>query len=161
VFTGYLPLYFTDVAGATPAQASLLLSVLMLSSLAADVALIPLLERLPGRTVVRASAALSVVFYAAWLLVPWMAAKILLMILVRLSTMGWYQVLSGELYASARGRSGTVSAISSLTSLLGGGMAWLVGWIASQAGLPAAMWLLLIGPLSLAVLTPRDEKIRS
>jgi FSR family fosmidomycin resistance protein-like MFS transporter len=87
-----------------------------------------------------------------------MGAKILLMVLVRLSTMGWYQVLSGELYASARGRSGTVSAISSLTGLLGGGMAWLVGWIATQTGLPAAMWLLLLGPISLALLTPRVEQ---
>jgi hypothetical protein len=51
-------------------------------------------------------------------------------------------------------------AINSLSGLLGGGLVWLVGWIAELAGLPAAMWLLLLGPISLALFTPRDGKIR-
>jgi hypothetical protein len=34
-------------------------------------------------------------------------------------------------------------------------LAWLVGWVAGQAGLPAAMWLLLFGPVSLALFIPR------
>jgi len=160
VFIGYAPLFLTDVVGVTPIQASLLLSVLMLTSLAADVALLPILERFPGRTVVRASAAITAVIYVTWLLVPWPFAKITLMILLRFSTLGWYQVLQGEAYASAPGRSGTVMAIGSVIGLLGGGMAWLVGWVASQAGLPAAMWLLLFGPVSLVLFVPRSQLAR-
>ena len=158
IFAGYMPLYFTDVVGASPAQAGLLLTLLMLTGLASDLALIPLLERVPGRTLVRASAALSIFIYAAWLAVPWPAAKIALLVLVSLSTLGWYPVLQGEAYASAPGQSGAVSAVSSMAGILKGGLVWLIGFAASQVGLPAAMWLLLLGPVSLALFMPRSDK---
>jgi hypothetical protein len=133
------------------------LTLLMLTGLVCDVALIPLLERVPGRTLVRTSAALSIFIFAAWLVVPWTAAKIVLLVLVRASTIGWYPVLQGEAYASAPGQSGTVSAIGSTASALEGGLIWLIGLVASQAGLPAAMWLLLLGPVSLALWVPRER----
>jgi FSR family fosmidomycin resistance protein-like MFS transporter len=155
VLAGYAPLYFTDVIGASPTQASLLLTVLMISSLVSDALLIPVLERFPGRLVVRASAAVTFVLYAALLVAPWPAVKIGLMVLVRFSTFGWYSVLQGEAYAALPGKSGTVMAVSSVVGLLGGLIAWLVGWVASLSGLPAAMWLLLAGPLSLALFVPR------
>jgi len=157
IYTGYVPLYYLDVVGATPAQASLLLSILMLAGLAADLILIPLLERLPGRLVVRASAALALLAYPAWLLAPWPAVKVALMIATRLSTLGWYQVLQGEAYAAAPGRSGTVMALNSLSGLLVGAFAWLVGWTANRVGLSIAMWLLLLGPLSLVLFVPPGE----
>jgi len=151
VLAGYLPLYFTDVAGLPLAQTSLLLSALMLAGLAADAALIPVLERFNGRKVVRVSAGVVALLYAAWLLAPWLWAKIGLIILVKLCTLGWYQVLQGEAFATIPGRSGTVMALNSVFGLAAGAIAWLVGWLAAQAGLPAAMWLLLLGPVSLAV----------
>ncbi|MBN2147462.1 MAG: MFS transporter [Anaerolineales bacterium] len=161
VLTGYLPLYFTDVAGLSIAQSSLLLSVLMLAGLAADTALIPILERFSGRRVVRHSAALVAVLYAAWLLAPWLWAKIGLIVLIKLSTLGWYQVLQGEAFAELRGRSGTVMALNSVFGLTAGGIAWLIGWIAAQAGLPAAMWVLLLGPLSLALFVPTKRQVEA
>lgn len=154
IFAGYTALYFTDVAGATPAQAASFLTVLMLAGLVADLILIPLLERVPGRSLVRASAALAILVYSAWLLVPWLAAKVILLVLIRFTTIGWYAVLQGEAYASAPGRSGAVMAITSLAGIVSGGLAWLVGWLAGAAGLPAAMWLLLLGPLSLFLFVP-------
>ena len=158
VFTGYAALYLTDVAGFSPAQASLAIGALMLASLASDLVLIPLLERVPGRTVVRLSATASIFIYAAWLLAPWLLAKLVLLVAVRFSTIGWYQVLQGEAYAAAPGRSGTVMALTSAAGILGGGLTWLVGWTAGQAGLPVAMGLLLLGPLSLALFVPRTQK---
>jgi hypothetical protein len=155
VFSGFVALYFADVIGLNPAQVGLLLAGLMLSSLLADLALIPLLERFPGRAVVRASAALSVFIYLAWLLAPWPLAKILLVIAIRFSTLGWYQVLLGEAYGALPGQSGAVMALNSLAGLLGGALTYTVGWLAEQAGLPAAMWVLLLGPLSLALFVPR------
>jgi MFS transporter, FSR family, fosmidomycin resistance protein len=155
VFTGYAALYLADVAGFTPTQTGLAIGALMLASLASDLALIPLLERVPGRTVVRVSASASIFIYTAWLLVPWPLAKLALLAAVRFSTIGWYQVLQGEAYAADPGRSGTVMALTSAAGLLGGGLVWLVGWTASQAGLPAAMGLLLLGPLSLVLFVPK------
>jgi len=158
VFTGYVALYFTDVVGMKAAQASLLLSVLMVSGLTADLVLIPLLERIPGRNVVRISAILAVIVYPAWLLIPWIPAKIILLVLIRFTTIGWYQVLQGEAYAAMPGKSGTVMAVSSLGGIAGGALIWLIGWVAGQAGLNAAMWLLLLGPLNLILFVPGVEQ---
>ena len=65
IFIGYAPLYLTDVVGATPAQASLLFTLMMLATLASDVLLIPLLEKVPGRLVVRVSAWISAAIYVS------------------------------------------------------------------------------------------------
>ena len=159
VLTGYLALYFTDVIGFTVAQASLMLSVLMLAGLLSNIALIPLLERYPGRNLVRVSAALAGILYATWLLVPWLWAKISLIILIKLVTLGWYEVLQGEAFAAEPGRSGTVMAINSVIGVLGGGISFFVGWVAAQAGLPAAMWILLLGPVSLVLFVPRHKPL--
>ena len=156
VFTGYSVLYFADVVGFNPAQTSLLLALMMATSLVADLLLIPLLERIPGRSLVRAAAGVATVLYPIWLLVPWLAVKIGLLVLLRLATMGWYQVLQGEAFASEPDRSGTVMAIGSVGSLLGGGLIWMVGWLAGLAGLPIAMWLLLVGPVGLWLFVPKS-----
>jgi FSR family fosmidomycin resistance protein-like MFS transporter len=155
VLTGYLPLYFTDVTGMTITQASLMMSVLMLVGLISNIALIPMLERFPGRKLVRISAAVSGILYAAWLLAPWLWAKIGLIILIKLVSLGWYEVLQGEAFATIPGRSGTVMASNSIMGLLGGGISFFIGWVAAQAGLPSAMWLLLAGPVCLILFVPR------
>jgi FSR family fosmidomycin resistance protein-like MFS transporter len=160
VFTSYAALYLSDVAGLNAAQTGLALTLLMLASLAADLLLIPLLERYSGRLVVRASAFLAIPIFCGFLLAPWPLVKILLMIGVRLSTIGWYQVLKGEAYASLPERSGSVSAISSLGGLVGGALTWFIGWVAYQAGLPAAMWLMLAAPISLLLFTPKPAAIQ-
>lgn len=157
VLTGYLPLYFTDVTGFSMAQASLMVSVLMLAGLISNIVLIPILERFPGRKLVRISAGVTGLLYAMWLLAPWLWAKIGLIIVIKLVTLGWYEVLQGEAFATVPGRSGTVMAINSVIGLLGGGISFFVGWVAAQAGLPAAMWILLAGPISLVLFVPRHE----
>ena len=155
VLTGYLPLYFTDVTGMSIAQASLMMSILMLVGLISNIVLIPTLDRFPGRNVVRISAAVSGLLYAAWLLVPWLWVKIGLIILIKLVTLGWYEVLQGEAFATIPGQSGTVMATNSIMGLLGGGISFFIGWLAAQAGLPAAMWLLLAGPVCLVIFVPK------
>jgi MFS transporter, FSR family, fosmidomycin resistance protein len=159
VLTGYLPLYFTDVTGMSVAKASLMMSVLMLVGLISNILLIPLLERVPGRKLVRVSAGLAGSLYMAWLLVPWFWAKIGLIILIKLVTLGWYEVLQGEAFATIPGKSGTVMAINSMIGLLGGAIAFLIGLVAAQAGLPAAMWILLLGPIALVLFVPRHAPV--
>ena len=155
VLTGYLLLYFTDVAGFSVAQAGLMVSVLMLAGLVSNIVLIPILERFPGRKLVRISAGVTGTLYAAWLLAPWLWMKISLIILIKLVTLGWYEVLQGEAFATVPGRSGTVMAINSVIGVLGGVISFFIGWVAAQAGLPAAMWILLVGPISLVLFVPR------
>jgi len=157
IFTGYSALYFADVVGLNESQTGLVLSLLMLASLAGDLVLLPLLDRIPGRTLVRVLARCALVLYPAFLLVPWPWAKIVLACLLRFSTLGWYPIMEGEAYAAAPGRSGTVSAIGSLSGLLVGGMTAGIGWVAEQAGLSLAMWLLLLGPLALVLGVPKAQ----
>ena len=156
VFVGYVALYFTDVVGASPAMASIALGALMVAGLAADALLIPLLERFPGRTIVRASAAAAALLYAAVLLIPWTVAKYALLVAVGVARLGWYSVLKGEAYATDPGHSGAVSALTSLAGLFGGALAWLVGWTAGSVGLPIALSFLLAGPLALIFIVPKN-----
>jgi FSR family fosmidomycin resistance protein-like MFS transporter len=158
VFTGYLPLYLTDLAGLSNAETGLTFGAFMVAGLVGDAASIPLLERYSGRSVVRALAAFSSLGYVVWLVLPWSPLKLVLLMVLRFSTLGWYPVLQGEAYAVAPGKSGSVLALGTAGGVIGSGLAWLVGWIASQAGLPAAMWLLLLGPISLALFVPKREK---
>jgi hypothetical protein len=154
IFVSYLLLYLTDAGHLTPAQASLALSGYMLGSLIADLALIPLLERFSGRIIVRASAICVAGLYIAFLLAPGSIQKVGLLMLLAVCHLGWYAVLSGERYAAVPGRSGTVKALDALGNLFEGGALWLVGSVASAAGLSIAMWLLLFGPLSLILFVP-------
>jgi FSR family fosmidomycin resistance protein-like MFS transporter len=157
IFTGYAPLYFTDAVGVTPVQASLILTLLLGLGLASDLALIPLLERVSGRKMVRLSAGLTLLVYPAFLLAPWLPVKLALLALIPFTTMGWYQVLQGETFAAVPGRSGTVMALTSIAGLVTGFLAWVIGAFANAFGLPAAMWLLLLGPVVVALWTPKDK----
>jgi FSR family fosmidomycin resistance protein-like MFS transporter len=157
IYLSYLGLYLADVVGLAQAQVGLALGGLMLAGLLADLWLVRLLDRHAGMKVVRASALVACLVYPAMLLAPWVAIKIALALGVRFTTLGWYQVLQAEAFDSLPGRSGTVTAINSLASLLGNSLAWLVGLTAAMASLPAAMWLLLAGPLALVLFAPGPE----
>ena len=161
VYTSYLALYLADVVGLSKAQVGLALGGLMVVSLAADLLLIPLLERVNGLKLVRAAAVLACLVYPAMLLAPWPGVKVALALLVRCTTLGWYPVLQGQAYASLPGRSGTLMAIHAVISVLSMSLIWLVGWTANQAGLPAAMWLLMLGPVALVGFVPKASRIGS
>jgi len=160
-FISYVPLYFTDVLVISPVQASLALTGIMLASLCADLIVIPLLENIPGLRLVRASAVVNGVVFTAALLAPWLWVKLLLLILVGITTLGWYPVLQGEAYATIPERTGTVMAVNSLTGLISGGIAWFIGWLAEQIGLNNTMWFLLLSPISLVLLIRPQKEITS
>jgi len=69
----------------------------------------------------------------------------------------WYPVLQGQAYASLPGRPATVAALTSFIGSLGGLMAVAVGVAAGRAGLIGGMMLLALGPLVLALFTPRSS----
>jgi FSR family fosmidomycin resistance protein-like MFS transporter len=159
VFTGYAALYFADVVGFDETQVALMVTVMMAATLVGNLALVPVLEKTPPRRLVRVSAIVTAVIYILWLVLPFLWAKVGLAVLLRLTTQGWYETLQGEAYASMPGRSGTVMALNSITGLVGAGLVWFVGWFAAQAGLPAAMWLLLAAPVALILFVPTSDSL--
>jgi MFS transporter, FSR family, fosmidomycin resistance protein len=159
VFSSYLPLYLSHQVGLNTIQTSLVMAGFILSGLVADALTITLLNRFSGPMIVRRSAMVVVVLYPWWLISPWTVAKIGLLFVIRLATLGWYSVMKGEAYASHPGKSGAVVAISSLAGLFGGGVSWVIGWFAGWFGLSSAMYLLWIGPLCLFLFIPRQPVI--
>ncbi len=154
ILIGYMGLYLTNVVGLSLAMAALTLGGLTAAGLAADFALIHVLDRVNGRRIVRATALLVACLYPLFLVAPGGGSKILLIFLIRVLTAGWYPVLQAEAYASANGRSAAMLAVSSVAGIIGSGFAWAIGWLAGLAGLQPAMWLLLLGPVGLVLFTP-------
>lgn len=145
-----LALYFVDVAGASPAVATLAVAVRTSAGLAGDALMIALLGRgAAGATLVRAGAAGALGLFPAFLLAPSVPAKLGLLALLGLCTAPWYPVLKADLYASLPGRSGTVMAVGSVAGLVGASFPMLLGLAAERLGLGSTMWLLLAAPVAL------------
>jgi FSR family fosmidomycin resistance protein-like MFS transporter len=155
---GYLALYFVDVVGTEQARAAMGVAVWTGVGLLGDLLLIPLLERVRGLTYLRFSAAAELALYPAFLLVPGLWAKLVIVGLLGFANAGWYSVLKGQLYSSMPGQSGTVMSVNNVSNLVGSVVPLVMGVAARSWGLGGAMWLLLAGPVALLVGIPRDRK---
>ena len=148
-------LYFYDVVGVDFAQAAFASAVFTVVGLVGNILLIPLLERVNGIRVVRVSSFVVIALYIAFLLVPFVWAKYVLIALVSFSTAGWFAVLRGRTFSALPGQSGMVVAITALANLSILITPTVLGAIADAFGLQSAMWLLLIGPVALLIGLPR------
>jgi FSR family fosmidomycin resistance protein-like MFS transporter len=159
ILLGFLALYFVDVVGASPAEAGLAVAVWSGLGLLGDLLLIPLLERVPGLRYLQWSAAVELLLFPALLLAPSTWLKIPLVGLLGLFNAGWYAILKAQLYASMPGQSGTVMTVGNLFGLVGQLIPLGLGLVAQQVGLSTAMWLLLLGPITLLVGLPGFRSI--
>ena len=155
---GYLALYFVDVAGASVARVGLIIAFWSGVSLAGDLLLIPLLERVRGLSYLRWSARLMLCLFPAFLLAPGLSAKLALLALIALANSGWYSILKAQLYAALPGRSGAALALHNVAGLGGALIPFTIGLAAERFGLGTAMWLLLAGPVALVCAIPRAAK---
>ena len=157
VLYGYLALYFVDVGGLSPVEAGLAVGVWTGAGLVGDFLLIPLLERVRGLAYLRISIWAELLLFPAFLVTPWLPAKLILVGLLGMFNSGWYAILQGRLYASVPGQSGTVITLSNVSGLFGKLIPLAIGIAAERFGLGAAIWLLLLGPIALLVGVPRSE----
>jgi FSR family fosmidomycin resistance protein-like MFS transporter len=151
VLHGFLALYLVDVAGADAATAGVAIAVWTGVGLAGDAALVWLLERVDGVRYLRASAAVVLVVFPAFLLVPGVWSKVALAGVLGFCNAGWYAILKARLYSTLPGQSGAVLVGDNLAGLVGGLAPAALGFVAARFGLDAAMWLLLLGPIALLV----------
>jgi MFS transporter, FSR family, fosmidomycin resistance protein len=146
VFTGFLALYLVAVGHATPAQAALAVAVRLGAGLAGDAGLNRALRHVTGMNLLRASAAAAAVAYPAFLLVPGLWPKLVLLAGLSVITAPWYPVLQAQLYGCLPDHSGVVVSLSSGAGLLGGAAPLAVGFLAQHLGLAWALACLAVAP---------------
>jgi FSR family fosmidomycin resistance protein-like MFS transporter len=158
VFTGFLALYLVDVAHLTPAVAALAIAVRLGAALAGDAALIVVLERVSDLTVLRVSAAAAALLYPAFLLVPGVAPKLIVLAVLSAATAPWYPVLQARLYGSLPGRSSVAVTLSSAAGLAGGLGPLAVGLVAQSFGLSWALAGLVLVPVAVLLVPGRGGR---
>jgi FSR family fosmidomycin resistance protein-like MFS transporter len=149
VLASFLALYLVDVAGLPAAGAALGLATWAVAGLVGDALAVPVLDRMDGRVLVRVSAVVAAVLYAAFLVVDAAPAQLVLLALLAVSTAGWYPVLQARFYATLPGRSGVAVSLTSASGIVAGAIPLTLGAVAERFGLGPMMWLLLAGPLAL------------
>ncbi len=154
----YLALYFVDVARASEAQAALGVALWTGVGLLGDLLLIPLLERVKGLSYLRYSALVELALFVAFLLVPGLIPKLIIVALLGFGNAGWYSILQAQMYEEMPGKSGTVMAVNDVSSLVSGLIPLVIGLAARTWGLGPAMWLYLAGPIALLVGIPRRHR---
>jgi MFS transporter, FSR family, fosmidomycin resistance protein len=145
--TGFVAVYLVAVVHATPEQAALGVAIRLGAGLAGGAAVVWALRRVRGLTLLRASAAAAAVLYPAFLLVPGIGLKLLLLGGLSAATAPWYPLLQARLYGSLPDSSGIAVSLSSAAGLLGGAGPLAVGFLAQRFGLTWALAGLAAAPL--------------
>ncbi len=154
VLTGYVGVYLVDVAHASPALAAAGVAVRLAATLAGDALFVPLAGRVTAKAALSATAAAAALLYPAFLLVPWLGAKLVVLAALSIATACWYPVAQAGLYGSLPGRSGVAVFWSSVTGMAGAAGPLVVGLLAEAAGLGWALAVLAVTPVAVLWLTP-------
>lgn len=155
ILFSYLALYFVDVGRATETQAGVAVTVWLALGLVTDFLFIPFIDRQnDSMKFLRTTAFLELFVFAIFLLTPGFIPKLFVVVFVNLLNTGWYAILQGRLYSSLPGQSASLMAIGSVTAPLAKFFPFLIGFLADQFGLQAAMWILLLGPIALLIGLP-------
>jgi len=147
VLTSFLALYLVAVVRVSPAVAALAVAVRLGAGLAGDLVLIRLLARRDSAQVIRASIWVTLALFPAFLLVPGLGLKLVVLAVLTIATAPWYPILQAELYGSLPGRSGLAVSLTSASGLLGALGPLAVGLLAQRVGLSWAMASLCVVPV--------------
>ena len=157
VLLGFVALYLVDEVGASASVGGVAVAVWTGAGLVGGFGIVALLRRVDGLRYLRVSAVAAVVLYAAFLLVPGIEPKLVLLALLGLATAGWYSIPKARLYDALSGQSGAVMTLGSVSGMFGALAPLTVALVAERYGLDVALWFLLAGPLALLTLTPRRQ----
>jgi FSR family fosmidomycin resistance protein-like MFS transporter len=161
IFYGFLPLYFVDVAGFTPAQAALSVAVWTGVGLLGDFLLIPLVERVKGLDYLHVSVIIELILFPLFLLTSLAWLKLVIVGLMGFFNAGWYAILKAKLFESMHGQSAAALMLDNVSGLVGKLLPFGIGLAAQAYGLGIAMWLLLAGPIALLLGLPRRVELAS
>ena len=158
VLLGFMAMYFVDEVGVSAGRGGFAIVVWSVVGLVGDGLLIPLLTRVRGVRYLRLSAALMLLAFPAFLLMPGFGPKLVMLGVIGLLNAGWYAILIAGLYTELPGRSGTVMAVSAVGGTIPEvAFPAILGILADQFGLDVALWFMLLGPIALLVGLPRAD----
>ena len=157
VLYGFLPLYFVDVAGFSPAQAALSVAVWTGVGLLGDFLLIPLIDRIKGLDYLHISVIIELVLFPLFLLSSHAWLKLIIIAFMGFFNSGWYAILKANLYEAMHGQSGAALTLDNVSGLFGKLIPFGIGLAAQTFGLATAMWILLAGPIALFIGLPRKK----
>ncbi len=161
VLYGFLPLYFVDVAGFSPAQAALSVVVWTGVGLLGDFLLIPLVERMKGLDYLRISVIIELILFPLFLLSPQAWLKLTIIGMMGFFNAGWYAILKANLFESMHGQSGAALVLDNVSGLFGKLIPFGIGLAAQTFGIGSAMWILIAGPIALFIGLPRKHTSRA
>lgn len=154
----FLALYFVDVVGVSPPVAVIAVAIWTATGLLGDFLLLHLLERVSGLTYLRISVIAKLIIFPAFLLIPDLTFKLILLGLIGLLNAGWYAILKSELYKTIPDQSGTMLVLENISAIIGRSLPLAIASLAYFFGLGVAMWAFLLGPLALLIGLPRPNK---
>ncbi len=161
VLTGYVGIYLVDVAHASPAEAAVGVAVRLGGGLAGDALFVAIARRVSGPAVLRVSAIAACLLYPAFLLIPSLPGKLVILAALSVATACWYPVIQSGLYISLPGRSDIAVFLSSAAGLLGAAGPLAVGFLAQRAGLAWALASLAAAPAVVLAVLPRRARAGS
>jgi hypothetical protein len=159
VLTGFVAVYLVDVAHYPAQVAALAVTIRMAVSAAGDLVLIRLVHQdddpasggAGDLVVLRVTAIAALPLYPAFLFVPGLAAKLVILAALSAATAVWYPLLQARLYRVTP--SPVAVTLSSAASMAGGLGPLAVAVLAATISLTAAMASLAVAPLALLALT--------
>jgi FSR family fosmidomycin resistance protein-like MFS transporter len=149
---GFAVLYFHDIVGLSNVAASSALLIIIGSSLVGKALLPWLLRYIEGMRLLKFSIWIGVVSFGAFLLVPGILAKFIVLAVFSFVESSWHTLAQAQAYATQPGKSGVVLSVTSLISPVTSFLPLLVGVIATWAGLGWGLAVLLVGPVTAGVL---------
>lgn len=144
--------------GASPSFAAIAVTVWTLSALSGEFGVGVLLKRVDGLSIMRAGALLMLGALPAFLLVPDLFGKVVLLGVIGLLGAGWYSISIARYYREMEGQTGVAMALSSALGPLQGLVPLAMGALAEAYGIHNALWIVLLAPLSVLVLVPGRQK---
>ena len=158
IFLGFAALYLRDTRHASASAISLALAIGLMGGLVGLLALDRLLKQHAGGRLLPWLALLALAGVVGFLAAPalWLAAAALF--LFNLSAAGFYPITKAAAYSRWPGRAGTVQAVIALGEPFEIVLPAVVGFLAGQFGVQAAVGFLGLAPLGIVLLAPRQTK---
>ena len=103
----------------------------------------------------RVTAVFQGIAFSTSLLIPVFISKLIAIVFVNIFNTGWYPILKGQLYSALPGQSASIMAIEAVTTPLAKLLPLVIGLLADQFGLDVAIWLLVLGSITIFIGVPR------